>query len=414
MSRSWVHDPRAARASLPAAFPVSRARVMRAALAGAALGFSLLAAFAAPRVSAQGTPAPAVDTTRVVGGVRVTDDGIEIYEQGSVRRIPSVPRIRKDRDEDSDVRISIGGSRDAVSLHGPVLVVDSDETGLVRVLSDAYVPAGRDIDGDVVAILGTARVDGSVSGSVVAVLGSVRLGPGATVSGDAVAVGGELDLARGATVHGESVSVGFMPFSWGIPTLGFLLLTIAGGMLLTLLFGWLFFLILNRRMRRASITVTRRTGSSLVVGLISPPLVIITIGLLLITVIGIPGAFLLPLLYGLVLFAGQVAASYVLGCKLLRRTVGEGGVMVPLLVGTLFVALFFVAGALLAVYPGWTRSAALFFSLAGLLLIIVLAIIGSGAILVSRIGTRPEGVLPDESPAGSTPPPAATLSSAVS
>ena len=128
-------------------------------------------------------------------------------------------------------------------------------------------------------------------------------------------------------------------------------------------------------MRRTAITVTRRTGSSLVVGLISPPLVIITIGLLFITVIGIPGAFLLPVFYGLVLFAGQVAASYVLGCKLMRREVGEGGVVLPLLVGSLFVALFFAAGAVMAVYPGWTRSAALFFSLAGMLLLVVLVVL---------------------------------------
>lgn len=396
MSRSWAPDSSARRAALTAV-----ACVM------------LAAGGAAPGLAQRGT-AP-LDTSRAVGGVRVTDEGIEVFEKGNARRIEPLPRIGRRKDGDTpSVRISIDDSRDVVSLHGPAIVVNSDETGLVRVFSDAYVPAGQDVDGDVVAILGNARVDGNVSGSVVSVLGSVRLGPGAQVSGDAVAVGGELDLARGATVQGESVSVGFMPFSWGIPTLGFLLLSIGCGVAFTLFFGWLLFLLMGRRMRRTSITVTQRTGSSLVVGLVSPPLVIITIGLLFITVIGIPGAFLLPLVYGVLLFAGEVAASYVLGCKLMRRTVGEGGVMLPLLIGSLFVALFFIAGAVLAVYPGWTRSAALFFSFAGLLLEIALAIIGSGAIIVSRIGTRPDGPRADEVPSGPAPASGPSLSSAVS
>jgi len=393
MSRSSVSEPRAPRAP--------RAATLRRAAGGAAL-LALLAAAHAPAAAAQ-SRAPA-DTGRMVGGVRVTDSGIEIYEKGSVRRIELEQRRREPVDEGtSNVRISISDKRDLVSINGPVVIVDSDEAGIVRVFADAYVAAGEEVDGDVVAVFGTARVDGEVSGSVVSVLGSVRLGPGATVSGDAVAVGGELDLARGATVHGESVSVGFMPFRWGIPTLGFLLITIATGVLLTLFFGWLLFLVMDRRMRRTAITVTHRTGSSLVVGLISPPLVIITIGLLFITVIGIPGALLLPVLYGVLLFAGHVAAAYVLGCKLMRREVGEGGALLPLLVGSLFVAAFFAAGAVLAVYPGWTRSAALFFSLAGMLLLMALAIVGSGALLVSRIGTRPDDGFANGAPHAQAP-----------
>jgi hypothetical protein len=342
------------------------------------------------------------DTGRVVGGVRVTDDGIEIFENdGSLTVQPSRRRV-SGGDSPGGVHITIDSDKD-VDGHGPIIVVDSDEAGIVRVFSDAHVPAGRHVEGDVVAVFGSARIDGEVSGTVVSVLGSVELGPGATVSGDAVAVGGALELARGATVHGESVSVGFLPFSWGVPTLAFLLTSIACSFLLTLFVGWLLIVTMPRRMRRTAITVTRRTGSSLVIGMVSPPLVIITIGLLFITVIGIPGAFLLPILYGLILWAGQIAASYVVGCRLMGRATGQGGMMLPLFVGTLFVALFFVAGAILAVYPAW-RSAALFFSLAGLLLIVVLAIVGSGAILVSRIGSRPDDGFPAPSPVGGVPP----------
>ncbi len=372
----------------------------------------LLAPFGSGAARAAAPP----DTGRVVGGVRVTDDGIEIFEPGRAPAAGPARRTHAHDDTDADdVRISLG-SRDLVRVNGPI-VVDSDENGLVRVFADAEVPAGRSIDGDVVAVFGNARVDGEVSGSVVSVLGSVSLGRGATVSGDAVAVGGRLDLEPGATVHGESVTVGFMPVAWGMPTLQFLLLTIASAIAMTLLVGALLFLILDRRMRRTAITVTHRTGSSLLIGLVSPPLVIISIGLLCITVIGIPGAALLPLLYGILLFAGHVVASYVLGCKLTGRETGQGGAMLPLLVGSVFVAMFFVVGTFMAIQPGWTRSAALFFSCAGVLLVMVLAIVGSGAILVSRFGTRPEDPPPgDAAPAPTAPsgPAAAPLSSSVS
>jgi hypothetical protein len=64
--------------------------------------------------------------------------------------------------------------------------------------------------------------------------------------------------------------------------------------------------------------------------------------------------------------------------------------MTPILTGTGFVALFFVAGALLATPPGFPRTAALFFSLLGALLVFCLTTIGTGAFLLSRLGSRPQ------------------------
>ena len=66
--------------------------------------------------------------------------------------------------------------------------------------------------------------------------------------------------------------------------------------------------------------------------------------------------------------------------------------MQPILTGALFVALFFVAGALLATPPGFPRTAALFFSVLGVLLVFCLTTIGTGAFLLSRFGTRPADV----------------------
>jgi hypothetical protein len=116
-------------------------------------------------------------------------------------------------------------------------------------------------------------------------------------------------------------------------------------------------------------------------------------------------------------WAGQIATTYVLGSRLLRRRLGQGRAMMPILVGTMFVAMFFVAGALLAAPPGFARTAALFFNLLGLLLIFCLTTIGTGAFLLSRMGTRPlevsfereagPTVMP-QVPAGASLPPAPT------
>src|SRR5439155_4262420 len=161
------------------------------------------------------------------------------------------------------------------------------------------------------------------------------------VDGDVAAIGGALDQANGAVVNGESVSLGLFSWQPGIPTLQVLLLIVFCAWAFTLLFGWLLLLLFPRRLQRVARTAADRAGGSLVLGIASTPLVVIAVVLLLITVVGIPFALLLPFVYLFMVWAGQLAATYVLGCRLLRRATGEGNPFAPLAAGTLFVALFF-------------------------------------------------------------------------
>ncbi len=134
--------------------------------------------------------------------------------------------------------------------------------------------------------------------------------------------------------------------------------------------------------------------------------------LLVVTVIGLPLAFLLPLVFGIMVYAGQLAATYVLGCKLTRRPLGAGsGLLLPIVAGLTFVGAFFVIGSVLGTTPGVVRVAALFFCLLGTLLVFGLSCIGAGAFLMSRFGRDPRDVSWPEvsSPAsypGPTPSPA--------
>jgi hypothetical protein len=188
------------------------------------------------------------------------------------------------------------------------------------------------------------------------------------------------------------VSLGFFPIAWGLPTLPVLLLGVFAGWALSLFMGWLLGMIFPDRMLRVAAIASRRTTASFFLGILSLPLMLFAIMLLLITVIGIPIALLLPLFYTLMVWGGQLAASCVLGSRILRRRLGQGGMMMPLVAGTLFVALFFVVGAALATPPGFPRTAALFFCLLGVLLTAALSTIGVGAVLLSRLGTQPRDV----------------------
>ena len=94
-----------------------------------------------------------------------------------------------------------------------------------------------------------------------------------------------------------------------------------------------------------------------------------------------------------IVYMGQIAAIYVLGCKLTRRRLGEGGFLAPLVSGSLLLASIFGFSAILWQTEGIVRTAALFFLLVASLLSFGLAAIGTGAFILSRAGSRPKDVM---------------------
>ncbi len=350
----------------------------------------------------------------LAGGVEVRSGSDKVDVRGGDRiSVETGSNTVVIRHADSTVD-SVSGDGVNVRIHGDVmkkglhLDIDEGQTGIVRMFSDVTIPADQHVSGDVVALFGNITVKGEVAGSVVAVMGAVRLDPGARVRGDAVSVGAMVDQSDGADVSGQTVSVGLMPASWGMPGLSVMLGFTLAGWISALFFGWLFALLFPTPFVRVAATASRRTAASFFLGLVSLPLAIMAFILLLVTVIGIPIAILLPLAYGLMIYAGQVAASYLLGCKFTGRRPGDGaGLVLPMLAGLTFVAVFFVAGALLGVTGGPLRLGAVFFSLFGVLLVIALSSVGAGAFLLSRFGRRPAEVTHGgDVAAAAAPPPA--------
>jgi hypothetical protein len=318
-----------------------------------------------------GVPAAAA---RHVDRVRISDHGVEVVRSG---------------DRDTLAHGSAGSDTDFTD--GGIEVNDRGDA-LVRVFGDIHVPRGKRVSDDVVAVFGSIDVEGEVEGDVVAVLGSVHVRKGAMIHGQAVSVGGAIEQEEGATINGETVSVGFFPVPWGVPALPLTLSAIAAGWVTAVFSGWIFALVFPTRLVRIATTASRRTGTSLLLGFVSLPGFVAALVLLMVTVVGIPLAFLLPFAYILLVYGGQLVATYVLGCKLIRRPLGAPGLVWPIVAGSLLVALFFMLGAVLFAAHGMSRPLGLFSGLLGALLVMGLTAIGTGAFLLSKLGNAPKDV----------------------
>ena len=216
---------------------------------------------------------------------------------------------------------------------------------IVRFSGDVTVGRDERVDGDVVAIFGSADVDGEVTGDLVVLMGPVNLGPEALVRGDLVVVGGRLTRAPGAQVLGDmnEVSVrgrGMMgrlvdadgadsPFGWWAgslwPGVGGLAATVARIILMVL--GALVVLAVARAAveRIAVRTATAPTRAGLVgiaAELLFMPLLVVTVVVLAISIVGIPLILLVP--FGAVMimcgaFVGYTGLAYQVGAVMTRR-----------------------------------------------------------------------------------------------
>ena len=216
----------------------------------------------------------------------------------------------------------------------------------VRIFGDVVVEEDETIENQVVAVLGSVRVNGEVGQEVVAVLGSVDLGPKAVVRGDVVSVGGRVRRAPGAQIQGgmteisiggatRHLSVGPWFGPGDIHLAGFdgfpRLLGSAARLLLLVLLGGVALVVARGSVERSAERIAenppKATLVGLTAGLLAAPVFVLTAFVLIITLIGIPLLLLLPfaaiwlILLALVGFTG---AACVVG-RAVRRRFGIGG-----------------------------------------------------------------------------------------
>ena len=286
----------------------------------------------------------------------------------------------------------------------------------VRLGGDVTVAEDEAIGDDVVAILGSARVDGRVDGNVVAVAGSVHLGPKSSVRGDVTAVGGSIERAGGSTVTGQINEIRIArpafrplvdirpwkdwhwfgdtvryPFGRSVDLVATLIRVGLVGLLAALMIA-----VVPAPVRRVADRVATEPWRAGFVGLAAQllfvPLLVITVVVLAVSIIGIPLLLLVPfalIAVGIALLMGFAGAACAIG-RWIGERAGSGmpGLLVSLVAGLAVVfALTIIAKVLgLAGLPvGFILGGVL---VVGFVVEYVAWTVGLGGVLLSRFGRR--------------------------
>ena len=253
----------------------------------------------------------------------------------------------------------------------------------VRVFGDVVVDEGEQVSGQVVAVLGSVRIDGEVSNQVVAVLGSVDLGPHAIVRGDVVTVGGRLRRAPGSQVEGAVTEVplsdvgarvhapwvdrwGPLYMFGGFGTVTRLVGTTFRFVLLSLV-ACLALVVARRAVEGSAQRVTDDPVKSTLVGLVAwvllVPMFVLTAIVLAVSLVGIPLLVLLPFAVVAVLVMAVVGfsgTSFAVGQWVRRRFgIATTSGFADICLGILVILLPLLLGRVVAL-GGWTLSPVVF------------------------------------------------------
>lgn len=287
------------------------------------------------------------------------------------------------------------------------------------------ISAGSELDGDLVVFGGNAKIDGTVTGNVGMLGGKATLGETAVIEGDIGLVGGEVERAKGAVVEGrieglstsgeevdevyeegekEGITSPIPPtppaspvppvhivnsgsFNWlerVFDFFGYVAGTIAFFIALAAV-SWLVATFMPEQMKVTGDTLAESAVASFGVGLLTTLLVVVIGFVLLITICL---AFIPPLafiLLGIATLFGWIVAGQLIGERLL---IASGRPYPNLLASTLvgvMVLTFVTKMPVIELIPclGWMLNAL------GVLLGIIVAHAGLGAVILTRFGTRP-------------------------
>ena len=250
----------------------------------------------------------------------------------------------------------------------------------VRIFGDVTVRENEEVAGQVVAVLGSVRIDGEVGDQVVAVLGSVDLGPKAIVRGDIVSVGGRVRRASTAQVRGgvTEVALGHFELPGNLaPWLGGVgLFSLADGfgavprligstfrLLLLITMGVLAYLVARRTVEQSAERVqdnpVKVTFIGLAAGLLLGPLLFVTSIVLVLTIIGIPLLLLIPFFIAFLLLlalVGFTGTAYAVGQWASRRFgVGTSAGLSTVIVGVVVILLPLMLARVVAL-GGWATA----------------------------------------------------------
>lgn len=276
---------------------------------------------------------------------------------------------------------------DPQGIDGEALAAAGDN--MVRFNGDVVIRPDEIIQGNVVVMNGDIEVRGRVLGNVTAINGSVTLRSGSFVQGNVTVIRGDIVLENGAQVQGHitmgSVARNLTGGHYFPPSAGYYRNEPGFGGRLA---GWLLYLLgliaitavamalFPTRITAMQVTLEANPGRCLGVGFlgwIALPVVLLA---LVLTIIGIPVAIAVALILPLIVLIGLVLTGLVVGQQVERAlgrkwpAVGGQTLLVQAAMG---VALLWLAQSLPVV---------------GMLIWVLAAVIGMGAVLITRFGTN--------------------------
>ena len=304
--------------------------------------------------------------------------------------------------------------------------------GRVRIGGDIRVEDDEQVNGPVVAVLGSVYVNGRVSDAVVAVGGGVTLGPRAEIRGDVTSVGGAVSRDPSAAVSGQINSVQFQvphvsvrPIRWpfSVPAVwdrepwhGFRLMGTLLRIALFALLAVLMTLLLPGSVGRIRDSVRFEPWKCALAGLFAQllfvPLLVIGTLVLVISIVGIPLLVLVPfavLAFFLALLLGFAGSASAFASAVVDRSSRS----VPSAVGTVVAGLALiwglaVIGRVVSLGGGPLAWVAALFLVAGFLVEYVAWTMGLGGALLTRFGRHGRGWGPVTPPPIPPPPVAAS------
>ncbi len=273
------------------------------------------------------------------------------------------------------------------------------EGDLVKVRDNVLVQPNEVVRGNVVAVMGDALIEGQVEGDVVVVLGDLQLGEDASVAGRVVTVLGRLDRDENAVVGsvvvvnpGSVLDLNVSDLAAGKGTWVSFVVAQVFLLLVILLVVVLLVSVPQRRLGTATAALAQRPaeclGLGLLVAIAGHVILAALLAVLVLTVIGIPVAMLA--LIGLVLLdlLAVGIACVNLGRWLCRRfSLSCQRVWAMAILGMLVVHVPSFLAALLAWQGGAAVVASALFVL-GIGLKAAVYVLGLGALVASRLGTR--------------------------
>jgi hypothetical protein len=282
---------------------------------------------------------------------------------------------------------------------------------------NATLESGSHVTGDVMLAGGSLEADGQIDGDILAAGGLVNLGPNAVVGGDVSSLGAQVSVAEGARIEGTQRNLVGGPIQFSFPgvttppridvlinpvweVLSFFFTAFLWAVLAILVA-----LFLQRQVERTSRVVVTQPIISGGLGLLTLVVVPLILVVVAITLIGIPislvGAVLLAFVWGF----GMIAVGTEVGKRLAQVLKQEWAFAVSAGLGTF--TLVIVVNGFNTLFPciGWLAR-------------LLVAIVGVGAVLLTRFGTQdyqpsppplaPQGGTTGEDQAASLPPPAST------